>query len=154
MKKLILLIGNIGSGKSTLAKKYANKSYRVISRDSIRYMVGAGKYVFNIKLEPIIKKGTLAILREFLKANIDIVYDEVNINKQLRKSTIKLAKKYGYKITAIELPKLSKKVSVKRRLKNPHGNSNKETWNAVWEMFDYMYEKSTKSEGIDEIIRM
>jgi len=154
MKTLILLTGNIASGKSTLAKKWAKAGYRIISRDAIRYMVGAGDYIFNIDLEPTIKKGTLALLEEFLKDGIDIVYDEVNVNKKLREPTIKLAKKYGYKVLAVILPRLSKKESVNRRLKNPHGQPDRKIWEEVWERFDKIYEIPTLEEGINRIIKV
>lgn len=123
MKEIIIMIGNIASGKSTYSKKLVEKDYRVISRDAIRYMVGAGKYTFDIDLEPTIKKGTQALLEEFLKDDVNIVHDEVNINKKLREPTIKLAKKYNYKIIAIVIPKVEKELSVNRRLNQPHGDS-------------------------------
>lgn len=154
MKKLILLVGNIGSGKSTIAKKYAKKNYRIISRDSIRYMVGAGNYVFDVKLEPTIKQATESLLKEFLYDKVSVVYDETNVSKRLRESTIKIAKRFGYKVTAIVLPKLTKNESVNRRMRSPHGNYSREIWETVWENFNSIYEEPTKDEGIDEVIKL
>ena len=152
-KEIILLIGNIASGKSTLAKQHAKKGYVVISRDSIRYMVGGGNYRFDKKLEPFIKQSAVEVLRVFLRSGQNLVYDETNVSKSLRKPTIQLAKIYGYKVVAVVLPRLSKEVSVARRLKTPHGNFSKKTWEWVWEQFDTIFEMPEKSEGIDRIIK-
>jgi len=154
MKTLILLVGNIASGKSTEAKKWVDNGYRAISRDAVRYMVGAGDYTFDSDLEPTIKKGTLALLKEFLKDEVDIIYDEVNVSKRLREPTIKLAKQYGYNIVVVEMPRLEQKISVDRRLNAPHGQIDKSVWEIVWENFDEMYEEPTIDEGINNIIRI
>lgn len=153
-KEIILPVANIGAGKSTLAKQYAKKGYIVISRDSFRYMINAQEYKFNPKIESSIKKSSLATLKIFLKEGYNIFYDETNINSTLRKQTIKLAKKYNYKVTVILLPKLSKEESVKRRVKDPHGNYSREIWESVWERFEFGFEEPSKKEGIDKIVRM
>ncbi len=153
-KHLILLIGNIASGKSTLSKEYVEKGYTVVSRDAIRYMVGGGNYIFNPDLEPVIKTGTQALLEKFLEDELCIVYDETNVCMSLRQPTIELAKKYGYTITAVVLPKISKEKSVNRRMKNPHGQYDRDIWNTVWTNFNNMYEKPTLDEGIDEVIEL
>jgi len=155
MKKpeIIILCGNIASGKSTLAKQYAKKGYVIISRDSLRYMVGAGNYRFDKKLEPFIKQSAVSMFTEFLKSGFSLVYDETNVSKSLRKPTIQLAKIYGYKVVVVVLKRLSKKVSVERRMKDPHGQFDKNIWNMVWENFDSIYEMPEKSEGIDRIIK-
>jgi len=153
-KEIILPIGNIGSGKSTLAKQYAKKGYIVISRDSFRTMIGGNNYIFDLKIEPFIKKATIKTLETFLKGGYNIFYDETNVTKRLRSSTIKLGKKYGYKINAIILKKLSKEESVNRRMNNPHGKFSKKTWEFIWEKFDFIYEEPSKKEGIDKIGRM
>jgi predicted kinase len=153
MKEIIILVGNIGSGKSTLAKEYAKKGYVIISRDSLRYMIGGGNYRFDKKLEPFIKQSAVEVLRVFLRSGQNLVYDETNVSKSLRKPTIQLAKIYGYKVVAVVLPRLSKEVSVARRLKTPHGNFSKKTWEWVWEQFDTIFEMPEKSEGIDRIIK-
>jgi len=153
-KEIIILVSNIGGGKSTLAKQYAKKGYVIISRDSLRYMVGAGNYRFDKKLEPFIKQSAVSVLTEFLKSGFNLVYDETNVSKSLRKPTIQLAKIYGYKVVAIVLPRLSKEVSVARRMKDPHGQFDKKLWELVWEQFDTIFEMPDKSEGIDRIIKI
>jgi predicted kinase len=153
-KELILLIGNIASGKSTKAKELAKQGYTIISRDAIRYMIGAGEYIFNPDLEPTIKKATHELLKKFLEDDVRVVYDETNVNQALRSSTIEIAKEYGYKVIAVVMPRLSKRKSVNRRVKDPHGSDDRDIWNMVWTNFDSIYEEPTIEEGIDEIIQL
>lgn len=153
-KNLIILIGNIGSGKSTYTKKYQKKGYVVIARDQLRYAIGGGQYVYKRKYESIIWEADFYMFANFLDMGVDIVLDEININKKMRMQYIVYAKEKGYKITAIEMPKFSKTESVARRMTNPHGQPNKKLWNSVWSKFDKMYEKPTKQEGIHKIIKV
>lgn len=154
MKELIILVGNIGSGKSTLAKRYVKKGYIVVSRDSFRYGIGGGKYIFNLKYEPIIWKIEKYTFQKFIDLGINVLVDEVGINEKLRHRYIPYAKSAGYKIVAIELPRLTMKESVDRRMIDPHGQYNRKLWEQVWSKFDMMYESPSKKEGIDKIKRI
>lgn len=151
MKRLIILIGNIGTGKSTFAKTYQKKGYVIIARDQLRYAIGNGRYIFNPRYELAIWRTELYLFREFIDLGVDILVDEVGMNKLMRKRYIRYAKNNGYKITAIVMPKLSKKVAVERRMKNPHGQPDAKMWAQVWEKFNKMYERPTKKEGFDLI---
>ena len=71
----------------------------------------------------------------------------------MRKRYILYAKKYNYKIIAIEFSRLSMKESVNRRMKNPHQQDDRELWESVWKKFDKIYESPRKDEEIDIIIR-
>jgi tRNA uridine 5-carbamoylmethylation protein Kti12 len=156
--ELVILIGNIGSGKSTLCRKYAKKGYIIISRDALRYMIGAGDYIFDYKYEPAIHAANLAILESFLAGGHNIVMDEVNVSKSLREAYIQLARSVSqirpYKIIGVVLPRLSRAVSVDRRINSPHGNFPRETWEKVWDTFNKMYVTPTKAEGFDRIIKI
>ena len=147
-------MGNVGTGKSTLARKYVNKGYIVIARDSLRYMIGGGKYIFNLDLEKAIWDSELAILNQFMRMGVKILIDEIGISKEMRERYIDMAKIYDYHITVIELPKLSKKECIKRKRNVPHDQPNDELWGQVWEKFDKQYEKPTLKEGINKIIRL
>ena len=158
MKKqsiLYILVGNIGSGKTTWVKKNIKKLNAIIlSRDSLRYMLGGGEYLFDVELEPFVFKAEKANLKIFLNTKRNIVIDEVGIFIKSRKPYILLAKKYGYKIVAISFPILPKKISVRRRLRNNHGNQEKKIWEIVWTRFNNRYEIPTKKEGFGKVIKI
>lgn len=153
-KELIILVGNIGAGKTTLTLKYYKKGYIIVSLDMLRYSIGNGNYIYNIKYEPIIYSTGYYMFKKFCKKGINIVIDETNMTKCIREKYIKYAKNFGYKITAIILPKISQEESVKRRLNNPHGNFNKTTWKKVWSGFNRSYQEPTKKEGFDKVIKL
>ena len=152
--KLYLLVGNIGSGKSTYARKMAKKGFVVVSRDALRYMVGAGNYVFNPNLEPAIKQANIEIMKIFMQNHFNIISDQSNLNFAMRAGTLMMANIYGYEKIAIVFPKYSQRVSVNRRLKHPHGNFPCEVWNKVWAVFNLTMEEPTKAEGFDKIIKV
>ena len=155
MKKrpeVVILTGNIGTGKSTLTKKYAKKGYIVIARDLLRYAIGNGKYIFNPKYEPALWRTEYQMLIAFLDTGANIIIDEVGISKSMRFRYLAIIYP-EYKITCIEMPRLSKKVAVNRRMKNPHQQADRKLWESIWDKFDKLYEKPTKEECFDKIIR-
>lgn len=152
MSYLIILVGNIGSGKSTIAEKLAEEGYIILSRDAIRYMIGAGNYIFDTKTEPIVKEGFNNLVETFMKHGKAIVIDETNINKDSRKYYLSLAKRYNYESRAIVMAQLSKDESVARRLQSNHGNNSKEVWEQVWTKFQNMFEEPSEEEGFKEIL--
>ena len=151
-KEIIVMVGNIGSGKSTLVKKYANTGYVIVSRDSIRYGIGAGTYTFDLGLEPAVKEAEDATISSFMKLGVNIVIDEVGMSVFMRKNYLSLAKKYGYTAIACILPTLSMKVSVDRRMQDPHGQYNRLLWEVIWKNFDSMYECPSIKEGFKSIV--
>lgn len=151
-KTLIIMIGNIGSGKSTETKALVDKGYVSISRDAFRYLIGAGKYIFNIALEPVIEKMNKNTFRQFIKIGSSIVLDETNVTKRQRKYYIKYALKNDYKVVALEMPPITMNDSVKRRLRNNHGNTPKEVWQEVWTRFNKSYQAPSYEEGFTEIV--
>ena len=153
MKELVILVSNIGGGKSTTARKYQEKGYVVIARDGLRYSIGGGNYIFNPKYEPIIWETELCMLDSFMELGVNIVIDEVGINKAMRRRYIIPAKEYGYIVKCHLLPKLSMKEAVDRRMKNPHGQNNRKLWEQVWNKFQSQYEETSLAEGFDEIIK-
>ena len=112
MKELVILIGNIGCGKTTLTAKYQKRGYIVISRDQIRYAIGNGVYTFDTQYEPAIWNIEDTMLEEFASIGVNIVVDEVGINRRLREKYIQVGKQYKYKIVGIELPRLSMRTAV------------------------------------------
>jgi len=150
-KKLIMLVGNIGSGKSTLAKTYTKKGYVIIARDALRYNIGGGQYIFDLNLEPAIWNTELTMVENFMKESVNIIVDEVGIERTMRARYIECACKYNYHITALVLPKLSMKESVDRRMINPHGQANRQLWEEVWIKFNSLYKPPVLAEGFNKI---
>ena len=153
-KRIIILVGNIGCGKTTIAHEYIDNGYVAISRYYLRYAIGEGKYIFNRDYESIIWKTEQYMLTKFLEEGVNIVVDEVGVSKKLRKGYIKLGKKFGYSVEAVVLPRLSMKEAVGRRMKEPHGQFDRELWQNVWTRFNKMYKDPTHEEGFDSIIRL
>jgi predicted kinase len=153
MKELIILVANVGEGKSTIAKQYQEKGYIVIGKDSLRYGIGAGNYVYKQEYEPIIWETELCMLEAFMDIGANIVIDSICVGKSMRARYISLAKTYEYKIKCHMLPKLTMKEAVDRRLQNPHGQNDKALWEHTWAKFQAQYEEPSLDEGIDEIIR-
>lgn len=151
MKNLIILVGNIGSGKSTYAKKYQKAGYIVIARDQLRYAIGGGNYVFNKFYEPIIWRTELYLYKKFINTHVNVIVDEVGLTKEMRKRYIPYAKRNGYKITVIEMPRFCMGESVNRRMMSPHGQPDAKLWNQVWTKFEGMYEEPSLKEGFDKI---
>lgn len=153
MKHLIVLVGNIASGKTTLAKEYVDKGYVCITRDGLRYSIGCGNYIFNLKYEPVVFKTELFLLEEFMKLGINIIIDEVGINNSHRARYLALATYYKYKTTAMILPEITKEEALRRRAKqNTHGNQSTKVWDKVWDKFNAAYHRPSKEEGFDRVV--
>ena len=148
------MVGNIGSGKTTLVKEIVAKypEIVVISRDALRYMVGAGKYVFDSELEPTIFGIARLMIKELMHGEqFDILVDETNISRRYREDYLYLAQQYAYEAIAVVMPILDKKTSVDRRMQDPHGQPDRALWEGVWDKFDAMYEEPTIQEGFHRL---
>ena len=152
-KEVIILCGNIGSGKSTIAKDYQKQGYIVIARDQLRYAIGGGNHIFNLKYEPIIWKTELYMLESFMELGVNIIVDGVGVSRSMRLCYIMSAKDYGYKIKCVLMPRLNMKEAVDRRMQNPHQQADRKLWEDVWIKFNRIYEEPDFKEGFDEIIR-
>lgn len=148
---ITVMVGNIGSGKTTLCKQIAGEVGYVISRDSLRYMMGAGKYIFNPKLEGAVFRSEQRMIEEFMKLKVDIIVDDVGVSKEYRRCYIQLAKKYGYEIVAYVFPIIEMKTAVDRRMNDPHGQDSREIWEGVYKKFAKMYTRPTIEEGFSAI---
>lgn len=154
MKKFYILIGNIGSGKSTYIRNNLSTGV-VINKDSIRYGLGGGKYLFDLNLEPIVHSTSIYLTRKLCENETPIlILDETNVIRKGRKSFIKIAKEYGYKVIALNFPYLEKKEAVDRRMTNPHDQPDRKIWEGVWSKFNRQYQEPFLTEGYDEIIQI
>ena len=153
-KELILVLGNVGVGKTSECKKYAQLGHRIISCDTLRYMLGGGEYMFDEKLEEFIMDATFTFVELLLQGGHSVVIDEtwITITKENRKKYIELGKKYGYDVLLLEFPKMDRDKAVSRRMEKNHGQLPKERWEDVYNMFDNMYEIADVTEGFTEIV--
>lgn len=89
MAKFIMLIGLPGSGKSTYATRYKSKypNTAVVSSDEIREELfgDVNDQTHNGEVFTTMLNRT----REFLKADIDVIYDATNINRKRRTNLLK-----------------------------------------------------------------
>lgn len=153
-KNLVLLIGNIGSGKTTYAKKLYEEGYVIVSKDAIRYMLGAGNYLWNLNLESSVHLSEIDTLINFLRTGVNIVVDDCTVSKRLRRRVIQLAKGSNYTITAMVLPRITREESVNRRMNNPHGQFDRTLWESVFDRFEEAFQEPSEEEGIDKIITL
>ena len=154
MKNFYILVGNIGAGKTTYIKNNIQAPI-IISKDSIRYAIGGGEYIFNRFYEPVIHDITMKMTDNFCAIAVaDIVLDETNMSKKNRKQFIKVAQKYGYDVIGLVMPELSKEEAVNRRMTNPHCQTDRTLWESVWERFHKAYVKPTKAEGFTKVVEL
>lgn len=149
--RMTLLIGNIGSGKSTYTLAHMGKDM-VVSLDGFRYMVGAGKYRFDVELEPLLGSLHSHMVFALMQRRKDIIVDETHMTKKSRKHCIDMAKWNGYEVHGWVFPRLGKKEAVDRRMSNPHDCPYEDIWKEVWERKDSQYEEPTKEEGFDNLL--
>jgi len=165
--KLIIMVGNIASGKTTWIKNYLAaksteelKNWIVLSKDDLRRMIGAGKYIFDEKLEPIIYLSIFDLLSNFMYEDVNIIIDETNMDKETRKGYLHLTKKYNslgydYETIAVVIPKISMDHAVKRIAQREGvlgwAEAPKEDWIRAWKRKQGKFEIPTKEEGFNEI---
>jgi len=171
--KLIVMVGNIVSGKTTWTKEYL-KTYEdvncqestpvVLSKDALRRMLGAGKYVYDEELEPVIHESLVSMLHHFMKNSISIILDETNMDKDTRNQYLFLTKNssfeypslcYNYETIAVVIPDPTQEEITKRircrKGKPEWASASIEVWEEVWERNNSKFEMPTKEEGFDEI---
>lgn len=152
-KTLYLMIGNIGAGKSSYTKKLIKETGAlVVSPDSLRYMYGGGEYRFDYAYESYIWDLANYAVNSAMVKGKPVILDACLVSKKARKRWLMTAKTFDYRVCAVVLPKVSKRVSVKRRLKDNHGNGTKALWEQVWESFNNSYEEPSLREGLNQII--
>jgi predicted kinase len=156
-RKLMLMVGNIGAGKTTYIKSL-NQEYITLSRDKMRFMIGNGEYIFSFRLENAIWHGELELFKGMINEGVNIAIDEINTNKNMRgryihQMLVNTWDSNKYEVIAVVFPRLSKKESVDRRMKDNHDKSiERITWEEVWDHFDKNYTPPTIEEGFDKII--
>lgn len=154
IRRVNVLVGVIGSMKSTKAKELASDNHNtvIVSPDYFREMF-KGRYTFDESLENLIERCSISALRHSLKLGYDVVIDDTNHTKEMRRRWVKLITKEfpGIIIFATEFSPSSE--CLERRLEDTRGLS-KEHWENVFHEMSNQYESVGSEEGFDHIIKI
>lgn len=150
---VILMCGIIGAGKSTWAKELVKSSdYKtvIINRDAIREMF-CGEYKYIDELEGIVRKTAEATLKECIDSGVDIIIDETNITKAIRKRWLDLIYNISKETDVICVYCHEKEKNVERRMQNPKGQS-RDVWEKVYKNMFESFEEPDISEGFNVVM--
>ena len=153
MNSAVILVGNIGSGKTTEARKYVDMGFYSVDQDSIRTMLGSGKYIFDLKLEPIVKEVSSLLIKRLCEAKVNFVVDGALVNQELRKRIIDIVRPFtDYNISAYVLPEIDRTTAIARRMFHDSRGYTAEEWGAVYDKFKAKTEPVNIDEDFDEIL--
>ena len=109
-KYIFILAGAAGAGKSTLANKLKNNSPKYISpiaeiceADDYWYLIGNGKYAFDMKLLHSAHCWCQNKADNLMRNGENLIVSNTNIRPRDRAPYFKMAKEYGYKVVYIHL---------------------------------------------------
>lgn len=155
VQTIYITVGFPGSGKSTWAWKTAKDSDTIIiCKDNIRFML-KGDYVFDPSYEPLVTEIATATFNSAFIAGFNIIIDEEHITKKHRADTIEKIKNFTLSIE----PKIicawfiENKRNLEYQMKDPRGYSDIK-WAEVIEKMTKEFQKPTKREKFDEIIKI
>ena len=109
-KYIFILSGAAGAGKSTLANKLKNNAPKYISSiaeiceaDDYWYLIGDGKYAFDMKLLHNAHCWCQNKADNLMRNGENLIVSNTNIKSRDRKPYFQFAKEYGYKVVFIHL---------------------------------------------------
>ena len=109
-KYIFILSGAAGAGKSTLANKLKNNAPKYISpiaeiceADDYWYLIGDGKYAFDMKLLHSAHCWCQNKADNLMRNGENLIVSNTNIKSRDRKPYFRFAKEYGYKVVFIHL---------------------------------------------------
>lgn len=160
MNTVYILIGLPGSGKTTWASKkcFNEENTIIVSRDALRSMIKANKYVFDKKYESLICQINDDAFYTALRGEFDIILDETNISMIRRKSLVSIIKEYDFfyknKTKIVYVMFTEQTNNLENRMKEDRGYS-KETWNNVINLMKNNFDYPDKQyEEYDELIEI
>ena len=150
MQKVYITTGLPGSGKSSWAGAFANSDYniKIVNADSFRTMLH-GRYTFNVATEPCVHECCKSMVRCLLEQGFDVIIDECNVSKAVRKGWISYIRSLR---PEIEIHSVifytSADVCKQNKLVNNYGLPSG-WWYSVVDKIAANYQPVSKSEGFD-----
>ena len=153
MPKLYMLIGVPASGKSTWIQKHNKSNVMVASSDVYLERVAEQESAtYNDVFKKNIKAANqyaLHVAKQAFDLNLDLIWDQTNINKKSRAPKLAMVPNHYEKIAVVfSTPDMDE---WKRRLDSRLGKTI--PWNILMSMSSNL-EMPSKDEGFDEIIKV
>jgi predicted kinase len=151
MATLFLTVGLPGSGKSTWAKRFiANHAEPItyLSSDELRARFGTGEE--DQTVTPQVFSHIRQEIGNLLKNGKNVMVDATNVNRKDRIDSIRIAKKYGARVTAFVF-EMNRAGLIKRNAdRGKQGGRVVPDW--VIDKMLAKYEAPSNAEGIDDIV--
>ena len=153
--RVYMNVGLPGSGKSTwVRRQLAQPGHKlvVVSKDALRQMTWAGKYVYDKDRETLIQDMNLAAINIALKNDFDVIVDECHIDEKHRMQLVEPLRamfEHDIQITYVMHttdPEADQDKCIARRLKETKGIDNPERWADIIKEFVESYQEPTEYE--------
>jgi predicted kinase len=159
MREVKILIGLPGAKKTTWARSYVtsgNYNTAIITLDAIREMM-YGRYDYREELEPLIYQIAVAIIRQSLRAGLDIIIDDTMLilTKQSREHLVNFLRSYLYACGKISIQAVTFQYDqqcVINRTSDPRG-LDPSRWLMVINEMMLKFEPVSDAEDFDSIVK-
>ncbi len=160
-QSLIILIGTAGCGKTTLAmellKKISNPKITRVCLDNIISMESG--YNYDLELKNFYRELEIATARKSLEHGHNLMVDDTNISKEVRRLFLDLVKEFDDIQTIGVFFNLSARSCIERRTNDPllavrERYCEKADWSSIIEKQMSMLQRPSPEEGFDLIFEI